>query len=395
MSRLPSILPKGAHILDLRENPNLGGINSAMLSIAPAFHQVSATSGFAYTNAVLAAHPTGWLFERAHIIDIPLHMVSCKGPLDFAAPFRLAGLIREHAVNIVHTHGYRGNIMMGLLRLFRLSPAAHVITRHGLPVPKSPRLRFYAWLEKPFFHRAQRVVAVDPATEAVLRDHWQIPASRLRCIPNAVQPYTEPSQPELERLRRDLQLQPSDFVVLFLGRLDPEKDPLILLEAGRLLYARSLPISLLFVGSGVLQAELDARAMEIQNEFPIARGRILLAGQCLQSAPFLAISSCLALPSHSEGLSMSLLEAMAAGKPVIASRAGGTSHLLSHKGTGLIVSPANAEELAAAVETLYQDAALAQRLAASAKLVIATTFSPEAHIRAMVSLYAEALESIS
>jgi glycosyltransferase involved in cell wall biosynthesis len=121
--------------------------------------------------------------------------------------------------------------------------------------------------------------------------------------------------------------------------------------------------------------------------------RVVFLGYRQDIPDLLASCDLFVLPSLFEGLPLSILEAMAAGKPVIASAIGGTDEAVLHGETGLLVPPADPTALAAAIHTVLSNPLLARRLAAAGKARVYRTFSAEAMVQRVTQTYEEILSS--
>ncbi len=145
--------------------------------------------------------------------------------------------------------------------------------------------------------------------------------------------------------RRALALPEGCRIVLFVGGLDPEKGVRELVDAFAVIrHGAAAPVHLVLVGEGPLDAEIRARAAALGA----AAGRIVLAGaQDLAGvARYLAAADLLALPSWAEGTPNVVLEALAAGRPVVASRVGGIPDVVVEGITGILVAPRDPDDLA-------------------------------------------------
>jgi glycosyltransferase involved in cell wall biosynthesis len=173
-------------------------------------------------------------------------------------------------------------------------------------------------------------------------------------------------------------------VVLTMARLDAAKG------LGHLLGAAAQVPEALFVvaGEGPLRGVLEARARQLELD-----GRFRFLGQRWDVPGLLGAADLFVLPSLSEGLPLTVLEAMAAGTPVVATDVGGTSEALVHGETGLLVPPADAAALAGAIRTLLADRGRAERLAAAARVRIREHFSAETMVRGITGIYEDILSA--
>jgi glycosyltransferase involved in cell wall biosynthesis len=201
-------------------------------------------------------------------------------------------------------------------------------------------------------------------------------ADRTVVIPNAV---------EVSRAaRRNRRTGDGLPLVVAVGRLKAPKDFLTLVRAlGRL---RPDSFEAMIVGDGP-----DRARLEDEIESLGLAGHVRLAGERRDVPELLAGADVFALPSASEGMPVSVLEAMAAGLPVVASRVGGVPEQVADGETGLLVRPGDPHELAAALERLIGDRDLRRRLGAAGRARAEQAFDLEPFRRAHLELYSREL----
>jgi glycosyltransferase involved in cell wall biosynthesis len=176
------------------------------------------------------------------------------------------------------------------------------------------------------------------------------------------------------------------FVVLQVARLDPIKDHATALRAIELANRRNAPVHLFIVGEGPQRAEIERH---IRNRS--LRQRVTMLGLRNDVRTLLAATDAFLLTSVSEGIPVTVLEAMAAGVPVVATNVGGLPELVCDGTTGLLAPPGDASKLAEAILRLADAPALASQLAARAKRRVEMEFSESRMIEAYGRIYAEML----
>ena len=196
-------------------------------------------------------------------------------------------------------------------------------------------------------------------------------------IPNGLRIGRSPDTAEREAARAALGIPPGAQVVAFLGRLSPEKAPEVLLRA-----TRDTGALVLLAGDGPLRAALEAEATGTSTRF---------LGFVPDVQPVLAAADVLALPSWTEGLPMAVLEAMAAGVPVVASAVGSLPQVLG-EGAGLLVPPGDVDALRAALARLAEPG-LRASLTATARARVEARHGADTMARSYLErLYQPALE---
>ena len=216
------------------------------------------------------------------------------------------------------------------------------------------------------------VITVSERWSAWIRE--TVPAARVACVPN----------PALVRACRAVR-EPG--LIAFVGRCEAAKGIFDLLEALRTNCAWHPEARLECAGDGDLQAVADhAEALGI-------RSRVNLRGwiDVEERSRLLARATVFVLPSHAEGLPVSLLEAMGAGCAVIASDAGGIPDAIVNGGNGLLVPAGDVAALAAALDHVLRDALLASRLGSAARATVTRNHGPGLAVARLASIYSEVI----
>lgn len=215
------------------------------------------------------------------------------------------------------------------------------------------------------------------AAELVTRFRW--PERKLRVIHNGVaaERFEVTSPPALREMLTNGR---STSVVLACGRLHPQKAHLLLLEA-----AAQLPEAVfIVVGDGPLRGALETRAAALG-----LADRFHLLGFRDDVPELLAASDVFTAPSYYEGASLSVLEAMAAGRAIVSSRIGGTNELIEDEQSGLLVAPGDVDALVAALRRVLADETLRATLGVRARERVRREFTATAMVRRTVRVYEE------
>jgi glycosyltransferase involved in cell wall biosynthesis len=304
----------------------------------------------------LAAPESSALYARARQAGVAVEPFSARNDGDPVAAFRLAHLLRRHPCEILHCHTARAHAV-GLL-------ACRLLPRSSRPkIVISRRVAFSAssFLTRRKFRNADRVIAVSQAVKEGLVAAGVDPA-RIAVIRDGVRADDTTVDPaERERVRRLFHLAPSDRLVLHLAHLGAEKGQRDLIAAASRICAAVPDAHIAIVGGGKLRERLEREAAASGT------AHILFVGFWPpEHVPaLLAAASVFVLPSRQEGLGSVLLQAMAAGLPVVATAVGGIPEIVRDGSTGLLVPPRDSAALAAAVVRVLTDSALADRLAAA------------------------------
>jgi len=228
-----------------------------------------------------------------------------------------------------------------------------------------------------------RYLAVSEAAAQLLRRAFRIPAWKVQVVHNGI-PLAAFDRPPNSALRATLSLATQRPIVLTTARLGREKGHEYLLKAAALVPEAMF----VFVGEGPERASLEAQARELA-----IGNRIVFLGYREDIPDLLASCDLFILPSLCEGLPLSILEAMAASKPVIASAVGGNKEVIVHGETGLLVPPADPVALTGAILAILSDPALARRLATAGKARVQREFAAGTMVRHVTQVYDELLSA--
>lgn len=303
--------------------------------------------------------------------------------------WRFARDLRRHRIQIVHTYNFYPNVFA--LPAARLARAPLVLAS----------IRDTGVYQTPMQKRAQRLVCrlahgIVVNAEAVRR--WLVEEGYRRdkivVIRNGIDLSRFETPGDGPRLRRELGLPQKAPIVAVVSRLHELKGLDYFLQAAAAVAGRRPDVRFLIVGDryglrdGTVVQENAYRAEleELARRLGIAH-RVVFTGFRLDIPELLAEVAVSMLPSLSEGLSNSLLESMAAGAPVVATRVGGSPEAVEDGVTGLLVPPRDAAALAHAMETLLGDRALARRLGLAGRRRVAEHFSLESMTREIERLY--------
>jgi L-malate glycosyltransferase len=300
-------------------------------------------------------------------------------PLDFRRLQTLArmldAVLTRERVDVVNSHETRDRRALTWLRWRRRLPQAFVVTRHTMPLTLPIELLAIG-------HSADRTIAVSGTVARALRRRLH-PSGRLRVVPNGIDMSrldAPSSDADLAAARAALGDVNGRPVILVLAR---RKDQPVLLRG---LAALERPVVVACVG-----VDPDPELVAAQREVP-ARHRVVYVPFTDTPLAFCRLATVSALPSRIEGLSISLLETMALGLPVVASRAGGNPDLITSGETGLLVPPLDSAAWAGALARVLGDRAFAERIARGGRELVRHEFTLARSAERTEAVYREALE---
>ncbi|MGH2664058.1 MAG: glycosyltransferase family 4 protein [Actinomycetota bacterium] len=283
--------------------------------------------------------------------------------MHLGALWRLRALVRRWRPDVIQAHG--GEPLKYAVSATRAAPRVPVVYRRIGAAPRrlargAPRAAYGALIR-----RASRVVAVAEAVRQETVDIFRLSPARVVTIPNGVDPQRMKPTTSREETRRALGIEPNRAVLVSLGALTWEKDPLAHLDVSTRVARERSDVVHLVIGGGpmhqAIQTAIDERGL---------RGRVLLVGPRKDVPDLLAAGDVLVFASRSdgmEGMPASVIEAGMAGLPVAAYSVAGVSEVVADRETGLLVQPGDVAGLARSATAILGDPALLQRMGAAAR----------------------------
>jgi glycosyltransferase involved in cell wall biosynthesis len=294
--------------------------------------------------------------------------------------FALRELVQRHAPDVILTHHVKSHF---LIKLSRLSQQCHWVAFHHGYTTTDRKTRAYNYLDRWSLPSADRVITVCQSFAKDLADAG-VPAERISVQHNSIRPQPPASPWEVKELKTRFGIAEDERVILAVGRLSQEKGHLDLISAfGGLRNAHpDLNARLVIVGDGPERGRLEAAVSALGLS-----ERVIFTGHTNNVRVFYAAADLLALPSHSEGSPNVLLEAMAAGVPIVATTVGGVPEMVEDTKSALLVSAGDPPAMATAMAYLLTDKELARRLAANASALVSERHTPESYVNSLLAIY--------
>jgi len=326
-------------VLHLIDSAGLYGAEMVLLTLASS--QIE--SG---VSVVVGSIGVRNLEEKAVVVacqakSIPVKQFELPGRFSIPGIRQLTRYIKEHGVDIVHSHGYKADILLGFLPV-SCRGAPMVATVHGY-TGGSLKMRAYEIIDVAARRFMQSVIYVSHTMPENKKVHaWPNPNTDV--IVNGI-PVESEQTLSIEMTEELIQFKGDSFLLLSIGRLSTEKNYLLLLGALRKLVQRGLDVKLVLVGAGGESHSL-MKAVEDKN----LEQQVLFTGYRKDAVGFMAVADAYVITSLTEGLPITLLEAMRAKLPVVSSAVGGIPRVIKHDEQGLLFESENADELIKCIE---------------------------------------------
>lgn len=363
------------HVVHVVDSLAVGGMENGVVNL------INGLSGD-IRHTVVTMSAMGPLAERLPM-EVACHCIGKRPGIDVGAMVRLAALLRRLRPSVVHTRNWGGFDGILAARVARVPTVIH--GEHGReaadPEGRDPRRNR---LRRIFAPLVSRFVTVSFDLRQWLLTTVRLPAAKLVTIHNGVDVGRFASG-ERQAGRRALRLPGHAVVVGAVGRLDPVKDHAGLLHAFSVLRTDQPAAELVIVGDGPCRSDLEHQVHELG-----LTGHVHLLGMRQDVSLLLRGFDVFVLPSLAEGISNTVLEAMATGLPVVATRVGGNPELVEHGATGALVPPANPLVQAAALRCYVEDAGLRESHGAAGRRRVLQHFTLERMTQAYRDLYVSA-----
>ncbi len=317
------------------------------------------------------------LFKRYKLLGLDSYKIQAYGRFDVRMVLKLVSLIREKNIDIIHTHGYKSDIL-GLVAA-HITRIRSVATPHGFENVNDRKLQMYIRLGCFALRYFDRVVPLSDDLESEMRKIGVNP-KKLRLIKNGV---------DLEEIERERSLDtPSVYangdekIVGYIGQMASRKNLRDLLMTFNLLYAKHKNIRLLLVGDGPERKEIETVARELASS-----SKIHFLGFRNDRLRILKEFDLFCMTSSLEGIPRSIMEAMAMGIPVAAFNIPGIDKLIINGQTGLITDFGNREKLKESWERLIFSEEFSHKISRNGREFILDYFSSERMAKEYTTLY--------
>jgi succinoglycan biosynthesis protein ExoA len=323
------------------------------------------------------------ILARAEVLNLPTFESKSSGSFDPRAIFELVSFIKREKIQLLCTHGFKANSIGVFTKMLASIP--QVAFCRGWTA-ETFRVRAYEILERRLLPFADHVVCISEAQAEHFRSRrW--PRRRVSVVHNAMlDSLGIPVVCDREGSKTELGFVPPTRLVGVVGRLSIEKGQRFMLEAARELVREFTDLKIVLLGEGRERKNLESQARELGLETAV-----VLPGFQTNVGIWMKAFDVVVNCSLTEGIPNAILEAMAAGTPVVATAVGGVPALVKDRATGLLVPPANSDALVHGVAEILRDAELASKLGSAGRAWVQERFSAAGQRDALLALYHQRL----
>jgi len=328
---------------------------------------------------LIVCPPSSALAGACRDRGLAVREVPMRSELDGASVVGIARALKAFRPEVAHFHTARAHTLGLAAARLAGTPVKVLSRRVDFPIGKNPfsRMKYRASVDG--------VIAITRAVRDILV-RGGVPPDRVRVIYSGIDPRRCGSPEGGERVREELGIRPSAPLVGTVGALAPHKAQHVFLKAARKLWERAPEVRYIIAGEGELEGELKSLARRLDLE-----GIVTFAGFRDDIPAVFAAMDVFVLSSVAEALCTSVLDAMAAGVPVVATAVGGVPEIVERGASGLLVPPSDPEALAEAIREVLGNRSLMERLAAGGRERV-EKFTLERTVRETEAFYLELIE---
>ena len=358
------------NVLHLGESSETGGAENVLISI------VENLDKSRYRSSVCLLHD-GWLKTQLDKRQIETVVIPQPHFIDLPWIFRVHHLLKARCIHVMHSHEFATNVHASLVS--RVTGIPVIATAHGKNYYGDRLRRRMAYR---FVARQSCMVAVSDDLKRFLTQRIAIPPASIRVVHNGIDMRRYAVNGSNHAIRKELGIGASQPVIGTVGNLFEVKGQIYLLRACKALVGAIPDLVLLVAGEGDQSGPLEQEVRDLG-----ITGNVKFLGFREDVPSLLQAIDVFALPSLSEGLPLSLLEALALQKPVVATNVGGIPEIVEDGVTGFLVPPRNPEALAEKILLFLRHPDIAADFGRSGRRRVQEAFSLEQMIQEYQSLY--------
>jgi glycosyltransferase involved in cell wall biosynthesis len=355
-----------------------GGAERNLYYLAPHFAESSVRYG------ICCLIRRGEFADEIEKLGIPIFELGYRKRFFVSTVLRLARLLRSRRVKVIHTHLFESGLV-GRLAAWRAGVPAIITHEHGKTLWKRWHHRLF---ERYAIGRTDLRLAVSEDIRQLRLKHERTPRSKIRIVFNAVDP--DPFRPDdTTRIRKRIELGLDKFFLIgTIGRLVDAKSYDLLLAVAADICGRRPDVRFVIVGEGPLGGDLRRTCRSLGLE-----EKVVFLGKRTDIPDLMGALDLYVISSKREGLPITLIEAMMAGKPIVSTAVGGIPDTISHDGEGILVRSGDREELVKALLGLMDNRETMDRLGRNARMRAVETYSPGPILKQLEEIYQEILKS--
>jgi glycosyltransferase involved in cell wall biosynthesis len=368
-----------ATICQLLHGLRIGGAEILAAGMARRFRKV-------YRFFFVCLDELGSLGQQLREEGFPVWVLRRQPGVDWGCSWRLAKLLRRERVDLLHAHQYTPFFYGVTARVLCRRPPV-LFTEHGRWYPDYPR-RKRMLANRLLLERRDRIVGVGQSVRQALIDNEGFPSHRVQVIYNGVEiaPFMDAGR-QRATVRLELDVGEDDVLIMQVARLDPLKDHATAIRALGRVVQQGIKAQLVLIGEGPEEPKIRELVQQLKLE-----GHVRFLGLRTDIPRLLSAADVYWLTSVSEGIPLTLIEAMAVGLPIVATRVGGVQEVIQDGKTGLLAPRGDDAALAEKVLYLASSPLLRQQMGEMGRERAQALFSDQQMHDRYYHLYREMLD---
>lgn len=368
------------NILHIYQNSKIGGVQQQILNLLKTYNREVFNPIFCCLGP---KEEIGKEIEGIGIDCIPLNR-SRYNRFSLGIVLDLHRLMKKKQIHIVRTHRYRSNFYGRIAAFLAGVPTIIASVHDNYRTDKRPERRI---INRMLSHITDKIVAVSEEVKKDIIRYDKIEPSKVVVLPNGIDVERFNPKGNFADIRKEFSIKQGAIVVGFIGRIVPAKGLQYLIDSIPYVNEEFKNIKLLIIGEGSIVARLHEQAKEKK-----VYDSIIFTGRRRDIPDILSCIDVFVMPSIAEGLPNALLEAMAMGKPIVATEVGGIPEVMKNGVNGLLVPPRDPSALATAMKGLIGNDRLAAQMGDAARDLVLDKFSMRAIAQKWQTLYLSILK---
>ena len=365
---------KKINLLHLIQGLEIGGLEIMVVNLLERIDR------FRYRPLICCYDSLGSLSQGLPERVIGVHLLRRRPGIDYFYPFKLARYLKKSKIQILHLHNPTA-LFYGTLAGKIAGTPCIIYTEHGRDFSSSIKVKI---ANRILCRMVDKIVVVAECGKRYLVEHEGVNEKKIIKIYNGIDSKKFGIRQEVTLIRRELGITDDQPIIGIVARLDPIKNHACIIRAMKIIVTSLPGAVLLIIGDGALRTELESLTanLGLQNH-------IKFLGARSNIGELLSVLDVFVLSSFSEGLSLTLIEACAAAKPIVATNVGGNAEIVKHECNGLLVPSDQPEVMARAILEILTDEAKASQMGEKGR----KKFEEEFMLDVMLKNYEDMYES--
>ncbi len=360
------------NVVHLVEELGIGGLEKVLVTIALNLNKEK------YNVSVWCVNKGGFFADKLAEEGIDVKILNISTSRNPIAIYRLYKLLKHYKIDIIHTHAYSAGTVGRISAFLARVP---VIISHNHSVHNYYN-KYYHLVEWALSLITDRIICVSDIVNKFANETQGINAERLMTIYNGTNDIYPVHRNVTIKLKEELGVPPEHTVIGTITHMEEHKGVLYLIQTASYLLKSRKDLIFLLVGDGAQEKELRKLSANLNIE-----KNVLFTGERSDIPEILSLIDIFILPSLREGLGLSILEAMASGRPVIATNVGGIPEVVTDGVSGILVPPKNPEALQDAMVELLDDKEKQETMGFNGKRIYSERFNFRTMVDKIEELY--------